>query len=692
MTKEIFRAGKEDPLKEVTLKRSPTEEMENDMNKFIEKSLNDFTSPKKSSSAVTSGDPAIVTNRITEDPIVKKIPRIDTTVRKDKCDCDFYYEVRSVTASLSLVGYSSFVCDEDDEPDEKERYLKFSARGPIISCGGVSSRGTLNWEVDPFTRLICFDGEGKNIAGCFDLTSCSKTQKVYSCDSDGDGGSDPCYNGSNGRITESLSDRYTIEDVASNVDKMLGRVDPYGSDGVPKGKRGTVINGSNGSILTWGNQCSSKRAEYISGAGGVSKTILFVEFSTDTEYALTDSNGKTEIRTATVGQHVRVDPPDKKNSWTEIYIFNDSRYICCNTEIGNPKHEGKSYSSTFVPEEGAPPPPIPFIGPDCKKYLTERTVTTVDCTHSLTHNQKYGYGGGPPPDGDGCTYSRDESQKVSILTITTSIENVGGDSTNSTTSSGSSSYDGTYKESCTGLTIGSVSIPPYNYTETTKASSIMSNGNSTTSSTITYNENGSEESVTSSYNGFLGGCSYDQLGEAQCPVISGQSITQSYILNILFLDTTEISQTTEKAKQTTTVTTTYSNEFISQDQIQSGTWEDEDPEDNESLCAMRNESPTSKYRSDVDVTYEVEFDSMNDAGSIAYENWFHYYTIETGESKGGCTKYEVVAHNEKWNSNSSGGAQKFSRQIYLSSPANKHTICAQNVAYISRPLQQVSFD
>jgi hypothetical protein len=396
--------------------------------------------------------------------------------------------------------------------------------------------------------------------------------------------------------------------------------------------------------------------------------------------------------TATEGQQIIVETPSEPNAWTDIAIINKTKAGCCNSSIVATTHTGQTTDSIFVPDEDAPPPPIPFIGPDCKKYLTERTVTTVDCTHSLTHNQKYGYGGGPPPDGDGCTYSRDESQKASILTITTSIENVGGDSINSTTSSGSSSYDATYKESCTGLTIGWFSIPPYNYTQTTKASSIMSNGNSTTISTVTENENGSEESYTTSYSGFLGGCSYDQLGEAQCPVISGQSITQSYILNILFLDTTELEQTTEYATQTTTVTTTYSNEFISQDQSQSGTWEDEDPEDNESLCAMRNESPTSKYRSNVDVTYEVEFDSMNDAGSIAYENWFHYYTIETDESKGGCTKYEVVAHNEKWNSNSSGGAQKFSRQIYLSSPANKHTICAQNVAYISRPLQQVSFD
>jgi hypothetical protein len=623
--------------------------------------------------------------------IVKTDPETDQ--QKVSCGCcdGCGLEVRSVTASLSHVGYLPFTCEGSEPPPTDTRYLKYRASGDgyIEACGVAPQHQnvTQEWEVDPFTGLTCYNDPESDIvsSGCSELQNCSATQKSYSCAFEGDP-NDPCAPMEGGSVnwTESLQDSYTIEDVASNVDTVLGRINPYGNDGMPAGTRGSVVNGTNGSILTWVNECALNRAEYISGAGGVTKTKLFVKFTKNTQYTLTQSNGSVQTLTATEGQQIIVETPSEPNAWTDIAIINKTKAGCCNSSIVATTHTGQTTDSIFVPDEDAPPPPIPFIGPDCKKYLTERTVTTVDCTNSLTYNQKYGYGGGPPPDGDGCTYSRDESQKASILTITTSIENVGGDSINSTTSSGSSSYDETYKESCTGLTIGSVSIPPYNYTETTKASSIMSNGNSTTSSTITYNENGSEESVPSSYNGFLGGCSYDQLGEAQCPVISGQSITQSYILNILFLDTTELEQTTEYATQTTTVTTTYSNEFISQDQSQSGTWEDEDPEDNESLCASRTESETTKQSKNVAASVELTFTAPASESPITYEHWFHYYTVEVDSSEQGCPTSDVVAHNEKWTSVSSGGVLTLSRNINLSTPPKDHSICAQSLAFVTR--------
>jgi hypothetical protein len=622
--------------------------------------------------------------------VVKTDPA--TSQQKVSCGCcdGCGLEVRSVTASLSHVGYLPFTCEGSEPPPTDTRYLKYRASGDgyIEACGVAPQHQnvTQEWEVDPFTGLTCYNGPEAGIvsSGCSELQNCSATQKSYSCAFEGDP-NDPCAPIEGGSVnwTESLQDSYTIEDVASNVDTVLGRINPYGNDGMPAGTRGSVVNGTNGSILTWVNECALNRAEYISGAGGVTKTKLFVKFTKDTQYTLTQSNGSVQTLTATEGQQIIVETPSEPNTWTDIAIAIKTKVGCCNSSIGATTHTGETTDSIFVPDEGAPPPPIPFIGPDCKKYLTMRTETTVDCTQSLTHNQTYGYGGGPPPDGDGCTYSNDESQKVSILTITTSIENVGGASTNSTTSSGSSSYNTIYKESCPGGTIGSVSYPPYNYTETTKSSSIMLNGNSTTSSTITYNENGSEYSVPSSYNGFLGGCSYDQLGEAQCPVISGQSITQSYILNISTSDTTEISQTTENSKQTTTVTTTYSNEYISKDQRQNGTWEDA-TSPNESLCASRTESESTKQSKNVDASVELTFTAPASESPITYEHWFHYYTVEVDSSEEGCPTSDVVAHNEKWTSVSSGGVLTLSRNINLSTPPKDHSICAQSLAFVTR--------
>jgi hypothetical protein len=621
--------------------------------------------------------------------IVKTDPA--TSQQKVSCGCcdGCGLEVRSVTASLSHVGYLPFTCEGSEPPPTDTRYLKYRASGDgyIEACGVDPQHQNViqEWEVDPFTGLTCYNGPESDIvsSGCSELQNCSATQKSYSCAFEGDPNDDPCaptQGGSGASInwTESLQDSYTIEDVASNVDTALGRIDPYGNDGMPAGTRGSVINGTNGSILSWVNECALNRAEYISGAGGVTKTKLFVKFTKDTQYRLTQSNGSVQTLNATEGQQITVDPPSAPNTWTDIAIVIKTKVGCCNSSIGATTHTGETTDSTFVADEaeGQPPPLTPFIGPDCKEYLTKRTETTVDCTQSLTSNQTWPLGGG-------CSYSRDESQDVSISSITTSIENVGGDSTNSTTSSGSSSYNETYEESCPGGSFGSFSFPPYNYTETTQSSSIMLNGNSTTISTITYNENGSEESYTSSYSGFLGGCSHNQLGESQCPVISGQSITQSYISNISTSNTTETSQTTEDSTQTTTVTTTYSNEYISKDQYQNGTWEDE-TSPNESLCASRTESETTKQSKNVAASVELTFTAPASESPITYEHWFHYYTVEVDSSEEGCPTSDVVAHNEKWTSVSSGGVLTLSRNINLSTPPKDHSICAQGLAFVTR--------
>ncbi len=126
-----------------------------------------------------------------------------------------------------------------------------------------------------------------------------------------------------------------------------------------------------------------------------------------------------------------------------------------------------------------------------------------------------------------------------------------------------------------------------------------------------------------------------------------------------------------------TITTTYSNPFVPQ------TWEDE-TSPNESLCASRTESETTKQSKNVAASVELTFTAPASESPITYEHWFHYYTVEVDSSEEGCPTSDVVAHNEKWTSVSSGGVLTLSRNINLSTPPKDHSICAQGLAFVTR--------
>jgi hypothetical protein len=654
------------------------------------------------------------------------------TIHAVECACCCYAEVRSVTASLSHVGYLPFTCEGSEPPTTDTRYLKYSASGDgyIEACGVAPQHQnvTQEWEVDPFTGLTCYNGPEAGIvsSGCSELQNCSATQKSYSCAFEGDP-NDPCAPDSI-NWTESLQDSYTIDDVASNVDTALGRIDPYGNDGMPAGTRGSVINGTNGSILSWVNECALNRAEYISGAGGVTKTKLFVKFTKDTQYTLTQSDGSVQTLNATEGQEITIDPPATPNTWTDIAIVNKTKVGCCNSSIGATTHTGETTDSTFNIDYSLDEwPPTPFIGPDCKKYLTIHTINSSSSTSS-------GEDAGNESWFEGST-----SDSGSEYTISESYQSTG-------TINAGQEPSGTVSYTLTGSKTSFVNNTTYSYSEDLDANyksneyssttNCTTGGNgatseiSTTSQSTYFYEDGSSYSAgpqTSAYTN-SGPCSYSGViwgsvpsDVASCPnYVWGDSWSDyvvgntTYNRNVTFSKKTEISGTVDSSIitvnrnatgttsyedsvsgeyydsngsgshsgiQVASIVTTYSNPYLGP--AHPGTWEDE-TSPNESLCASRTESETTKQSKNVAASVELTFTAPASESPITYEHWFHYYTVEVDSSEEGCPTSDVVAHNEKWTSVSSGGVLTLSRNINLSTPPKNHSICAQSLAFVTR--------
>jgi len=579
------------------------------------------------------------------------------------CACCCYAEVRSVTASLSHVGYLPFTCEGESPPNTNTRYLKYRASGDgYLEACGLAPRNltvTQEWTVDPFTGLTCYNGPCSDIVsnGCSELQNCSATRKSYSC----------AFEGGSINWTESLQDSYTIENVASNVDTVLGRINPYGNDGMPAGTRGSVINGTNGSILTWVNDCALNRAEYTSGSGGVTKTKLFVKFTKATQYTLTQSNGSVQTLEATVGQEITVDPPTEPNTWTDIAIVNKTKVGCCNSSIGATTHIGQTTDSTFVPDEESPSPLLtPLTGPDCKKYLT---VTTHNSSNRLCGASDGGYS---------ASYSNDTN-----LSTTSTITQ------NGIITTDSSSNNVSYNHSITANAIFGDEQIQLIESVSSFVNTTSSNGESSCDGSNTVTASLGDEPPFYEYT--CNPCTDSNCTARQYVICVGESISCTTTISgpTIVVSCGGTGQLSEEdggsysSSYSSTSTTIYSGLVTSQDQLQTGTWEDE-TSPNESLCASRAEGLTTKTRSNVAAAIALNFTAPASETPVTYEHWFHYYTVEVDNSEEGCPTSDVVAHNEKWTSVSSGGVLTLSRNINLSTPPKNHSICAQGLAFVTR--------
>lgn len=317
----------------------------------------------------------------------KSVVKLSDKGLRLSCSCCCFVEVRSVSASLSLVGYSPFTCEGSEPPQTETRYLKYRASGDglVEACGAQAQtqRISQEWEVDPHTGIICYSSSGEENTvsrGCGELSSCSPTTKYFVCQNDT---TDPCTGSTEGETTtwsESLSEQYTISDVESNVDAMLNSANPYGQNGVPSGRSGYVLSGTSNRTLIWSNSYASNRASHENNGYSVSKTKLFVQFTKGTEYILTYSDGRKVKGRAGAGQRITINPPATPNTWVDITIEQKSPIGCCTTTISPPKHSGRTTSMVFVPDQDNGSSTPYFMGPDCKMY--RRFVVSVESSHT----------------------------------------------------------------------------------------------------------------------------------------------------------------------------------------------------------------------------------------------------------------------------------------------------------------------
>ena len=65
-------------------------EIENDVNKFVEKALDNFLFSKKGGGLTANNAPATVTRRTTEDPLSNKIVLYKNKINNTNCDCQCF--------------------------------------------------------------------------------------------------------------------------------------------------------------------------------------------------------------------------------------------------------------------------------------------------------------------------------------------------------------------------------------------------------------------------------------------------------------------------------------------------------------------------------------------------------------------------------------------------------------------------
>jgi hypothetical protein len=343
-------------------------------------------------------------------------------------------EIRSVTATLSLIGYSAFGCGSNVSPTPPyTRYLTYKASGFgnfIDSCNSVGSyrepNASVTYTIDPFTGITCQSGSVGVSFLCNGTTgnelSCTDTNAEYDCGIT----SDECGQ-TQFKFKNSLEDPYTIEDVLDNVDTMLSRVDSLVYTGMPPQTIASVKNGTGHSVLVW-QATRNHIAQFYKTDTSVLKTRLYVRFLADTVYYLNNTayNG-------TAGQEIVVNAPLGQNvsftPYCNLYLPN---YIITNNN-GTVTTKTRTIDNYDPYNCGG----INYLlGPDCEKY--DKIVATTTAQYSRTYTETYT--SSPPTTiystkktiTDTSSYNRTETNQVGA--------DIPGCSSNDFTDSGSSTY------------------------------------------------------------------------------------------------------------------------------------------------------------------------------------------------------------------------------------------------------------
>ena len=338
------------------------------------------------------------------------MPKVNWTSagNDDKCGCCEPCSgviFQSLTAHLPHHGFSPFategLCGGSGEAPEGTRYLTltFSGLGTQGAyCGGSKKHGrqTKKHVVDPLTGYICnTSAPGINFwcsqayGGAGNNTQCSPTSLKWDCGTVA--AASICEEGEDIPLTleETLSDAYTIAEVASNVTNLLGQ-HTISDSNIPPGAGGSVVVGSGHSAINWGGS-SATCAYYYKGYGHVMKTKLRVTFKTaGIVYKLitTDENGTVtneEEATSTENQVLNVDPPSEPGSVcvTPACSFGGPASVDCSIS-------GNYTTRRLVCRDPDTDEQIPcgggcsgFLAPDCKPY---NTLTT---TFSGSYQESY---------------------------------------------------------------------------------------------------------------------------------------------------------------------------------------------------------------------------------------------------------------------------------------------------------------
>jgi hypothetical protein len=626
------------------------------------------------------------------------------------CACDeCKVEVRSVTAILNLEGYAPFICDGGDGNGTgvNGRYLRYTIRGPasIQGCGGWSSKtenSVQTWTVDPFTGLSCRSGDERNsvLYLCSDSgdTQCTDTTRTLDCGEYteqelNDYCVEPAQEGQPAKrkiVTETLSDYYTLEEAATNVDTMLARIgDPTAS--LPPGVAGYVVNGTGHSALSWDPEeiawgwASHYRFSDTTGGGYVSKTKLFIKFLKETEYIL---DGETYQ--AQAGETLVVNPPAEQR--------NVEFSTVCRTYV--PTNLNITYDGTTQDKiaKSNGQQCTPFIGPDCKEYNTKTTKVftssfnnfsgtsesegayVIDDTanssssESITIVEKVG------PQIEGC-YSSETTDQSGSCNISDSTDLKGYDPANGTYSSSNpgSSFNSLtcsqefgqptqgefcFNEECYPISaeddfnccVFSVgpSCPACSGSNQENYSDIY-NSNWSGNRALSYQVSIAASSVLC-YTQMSGSGSYEGVDENNPQNTFSGTLSEGSSNNteITFSNTEEDEQV-EGEKYETTLSPNYSG------------------------CASYTEGWNFISRSSANIGLAATFNAPASDESKTYETWFHYILIKNDFSNEDCPVRTVTAHNQIETTTSTGGSVTVQGSISIGTPTKKSTVCPERI-------------
>jgi hypothetical protein len=655
---------------------------------------------------------------------------------KVACDCSDIYSAKSITASLPHYGYSKFVCDPENPPEEDEenpvRYLvyKVACQG-TSGCGEYTKNGELEFSniIDPLTGLVCTTGDRNTQCWCSllfaEVTECSETSKTYDCgelttaektelccsENATDSPLNPqnsCADSARKTQAHSISSTYSLNDVVGNVDTLLSG---QGFEQMPNNAGGTVITGTGHSILTWSQKTCGWEASYSKDGGVISKTKVEIIFKNAGEYTLTTTfkNGGTseQTGTASAGQILVIDPPIDPGTIKFTPNCRPKVFgVVLDTKISGEFTTRRQVCRNEEEEEIPCPACSLFVGPDCELYNT----ITETASGSKTANENSQGEPSPIFTSYGSSFSGNysyEYKQTACPSTFTCIEHSGSSSstryrddegttvtcnceTNPCPSGpleGSvcnGTYNGEPAQNCESL----VDTQVYGYAPLTAllGSHVSCNSSTSTSDSGSYDD---------PYACLTGGFE-ETINQEQSIEVSGSEVSSSYSLSKTYSSNenykvedesdpcTEGSvSTTRSENHNSTRITVYSNS----DDINSeaGKWEsetlpwcsDDQTENcvNFTGCVERYKRATYSTDSTASISVDGEFDiPPSPESNINWKAWFHYYTVSNDFSSL-CQVRTVRAFNEQFSGTSNGGRANFSASVSLAPDGDNSTMC-----------------